>query len=380
MPGVPTVFVHVGTRKSGTSYLQKALRDSRAELMTQGVDLTFGSRDEDVARQLRPLRKMATSGNDSGARAYLDWLVDRIRSNPEARHLVTQEDLADLPQEVADLYMAALAEFDVHLIVTVRHWGLTIPSEWQECVKGRQFDGTYREFIAEIRDGGPAAELFLPRQDIPGIVKRWGSSLPSGNVHVIAVGPSSRPEDGIVELFCNLVGIDMKRLKEPKKAINVSLSLPQAELLRRVNVELSSSNERRNLRPWIYDGSLRTQPRGGSIRLPDEFKPWCVEQARRQYDETIALGVDLVGRADDLLPGDDLATGPAAPDESEVLASAVRALADLGVQHLDEAAVMAAVTPEAAVPHVGRAERLGARAGAKAGRMVSRVVARVRGR
>jgi hypothetical protein len=79
------------------------------------------------------------------------------------------------------------------------------------------------------------------------------------------------------------------------------------------------------------------QPRATeSIRIPQEFAEWAVAAARQQYDDLLGTGVDIVGRAEDLLPEDDPLTGPLEVGEDAVAAAAVATLADLAQQHYDE--------------------------------------------
>lgn len=329
-----TVYLHVGTRKSGTSYLQKALRDSDGELAAQGVDLTFKTRKGHVERQLQPLKEYAGSGDQAVGRAAVEPMLRRIASHPEMRHLVTLEDLAELPQPVADLMVGSLREHELHLVVTARHWGSTIPSEWQQCVKERD-TVSYRDFVGAIQRRAPGSEQFLDRQDLPRLLRRWGGSLDPARVHVVAVPPSSRTGEGsLVGLFCGLVGIAPDSLRLPPGRINASISLDQAELLRRVNAELGDrlpfddGSYQVGIREWLTRGTLMkhyTSP----IRVPHDFGDWCLEEIRAQHAGLVELGVDLVGDPADLLPT-TLETGPDTVPEPEVLSAAITALADLG--------------------------------------------------
>ncbi len=329
-----TVFLHIGTRKSGTSYLQKALRESDRELASQGLDLTFKTRKGHVERQLVPLKQYAATGDAELARQAVEPMVRRIAAHPELRHLVTLEDLAELPQPVADAMAGALRDHELHLVVTARHWGATIPSEWQQCVKERD-TVSYRDFITAIQRRTPAAEQFLERQDLPRLLRRWGGSLDASRVHVVAVPPSSRTGEGsLVDLFCGLLGVDPASLRLPPGRINASISLDQAELLRRVNLELGDrlpfedGSYQVGVREWLTRGTLMkhyTSP----IRIPHDFGDWCLEEIRAQHAGIVDLGVDLVGDPADLLPS-TLETGPDSVPEPEVLAAAITALADLG--------------------------------------------------
>src|SRR5690606_19015361 len=120
--------------------------------------------------------------------------------------LVTLEDLGTLPAATADLYHEALARLDVELIVTARHWGSTVPSEWQQRIKQGAVT-SYADFLAAIKDRTPDSEDFLRCQDVPAMVRRWRGPLPDERVHVLAVPPRSA-SPGLLELFCGLLGVD----------------------------------------------------------------------------------------------------------------------------------------------------------------------------
>jgi hypothetical protein len=338
---VPTpVYLHIGARKSGTTSLQRSLRLSADELAAQGVNLLYATREEQVRHQVVPIRAFLASGDDTAARQSLRELAERIRDRPEMTHLLSLETLAELPRPATDLIIGELAEFEVHVVVTARHWVLTLPSEWQQAIKSR-LTISYPDFLAAVRDRTPDAAEFLSMQDMPAIVDRWGALLPLEQVHVIACPPRSRTEGTLLDLFCGLVGIAPASLKVPSGDLNTSISLDQAELVRRINAELGDRLTRpgvdydAGVRGWIVRGSM--QPRATeSIRIPQEFAEWAVAAARQQYDDLLATGVDIVGRPEDLLPDGDPTTGPLQVGEDAVAAAAVATLADLAQQHYDE--------------------------------------------
>ena len=338
---MPTqVYLHVGARKSGTTSLQRSLRLSVEELAAQGVNLLYATREDQVRHQVVPIRSYLATGDDAAARRSLREVAERIRSRPEMTHLLSLETLAELPRPATDLIVGELAEFEVHVVVTARHWVLTLPSEWQQAVKSR-LTISYPDFLAAVRDRTSDAAEFLAMQDVPGIVGRWGALLPPERVHVIACPPRSRSEGTLLDLFCGLVAIDPASLKIPAGDLNTSISLDQAELIRRINTELGDrltkpgADYDTGVRGWIVRGSM--QPRATeSIRIPQQFAEWAVGAARQQYDELLATGVDIVGRAEDLLPEDDPLTGPLQVGEEAVAAAAVATLADLAQQHYDE--------------------------------------------
>ncbi|TYL45458.1 hypothetical protein FXB39_18410 [Nocardioides sp. BGMRC 2183] len=335
---LPKVFLHIGTRKSGTSYLQLALRNSIEALDDQGLALMFRTREANVRRQLTPLRELVSTGDATAVDEAMAWTAERVRAKPDHRHLITLEDLAELPDSAIAAMIGGLSDFDVEVVLTARHWGLTLPSEWQQCVKERH-TGTYRDFIEDVRArSGETAQRFLARQHVPQIVERWGAHAP---VSVIAVPPSSRTEGTLVELFSDLVGIDPGSLVTPKSTVNQSLTLVQAEMLRRVNIALGdrlpepAHSYRVGMREWLTRRSLMKH-RGSSIRLPEEYLGWAQQESLAQLDALRAGPARLLGVAEDLVASADLATGPDTVSDTELAEIATLTLADLAADRWRE--------------------------------------------
>ena len=330
------VVVHVGTRKSGTSYVQKVLRDAADELAAQRVDLTYKRWAPHREHQLAPLRWMAETGDDTGARENVAWMVERFTAMPDHTHVLTLEDLAELPAEVADLYMGGLARFDLHLVVTARHWGVVLPSEWQQNVKER-YTGTYLDYLEAVRDRrGPEAETFLARQDLPGILQRWGHLIAPERVHVLVVPPPAADKDLALRMFCEVAGIDHAPLRKPRGAINRSLGHDQAEMLRQVNVALGDRLAQKDgdygkaVREWLTRETLMRSSRS-KVLLPPEFLDWCRGEAERQ--RAAAEQYHLVGDPAGLLVPDDLPTASPEVSDTAIAQQAVATLADLAVLH-----------------------------------------------
>ncbi|SFC78692.1 hypothetical protein SAMN04487968_11195 [Nocardioides terrae] len=327
------VLLHVGTRKSGTTYLQRTLIRSRGVLAERGVALAVTTQDDHAA--VTPLLRRGVAGDAAALEQGVGHLVRRATAGDAAVRLVTMESLAELPGDVAGRIVDDIRAqgFDVEVVVTARHWGLTLPSEWQQDVKQRS-TVRYADYVAAVRDRTPAARIFLARQDLPDVVRRWTGRLGPEQVHVIACPPSSRTEGSLVQLFCSVLDVDPEAMRTPTRSSNTSLSLPQAEMLRRVNVALGDRLTRgeggyeEGVRTWLTGRAL-TRQASAPILLPAGFAAWCAEESQRQLAELDELGVGVIGRRGDLEASPDLPTGTDEPSQAEVAAVAVAAVADL---------------------------------------------------
>lgn len=326
-----TVFVHIGTRKSGSTFLQTALRESRAQLAAQGAALVGTTRElGEVVGALVGQRPRTREEKLAGLDLLLGLLDPSV-----PRQIISLEALAEQPDWVASHLLEGIRQrgYAVSVLVTARHWGKVVPSEWQQRVKQRGVVG-YADFVADVRAGGPGQEGFWARHFLPDVVTRWGAPVGLDSVRVIATPSPSTPGPGITELFCGAVGIDSDQLEQPAEELNVSLSLEQAEMLRRLNVALGDRMPQPGgaygigVRGWVTQGSLMKHPQP-SVRLPADAVPWCVEVTARQLAELGDLGVAVVGDPDDLLCPADLASGPVEASDADVADVAVATIADL---------------------------------------------------
>lgn len=325
------VLLHVGTRKSGTTYLQRALHNSRIELGQEGIRVAASTPDDmDLVSGLRHFRN--TGESDAGVQA-IDQLLEALDS-AEPRQIVSLEALAEMPEPITDAVVGALQDdgYDVEVIVTARHWGRAIPSEWQQSVKQRSTQ-PYRTYVEAIRERRPEAHFFLTRHDLPDIVRRWGRRLSPGQIHVIACPPSGREVGTLSELFCRTIGFDHDLLSLPRSHLNPSMSLPQAEMVRRVNLALGErmpahdGSYGQGVRHWL----TRTlhKPAHAKVLLPEGMTEWAARESERQVAELTDIGVHVVGRPEDLLVPLNLPTGASDATPDDVAELAIETLADV---------------------------------------------------
>lgn len=333
----PQLFLHVGCRKSGSSSLQMALRESTEELSRQGVRFWLVSRKTHARRLLRPLEQFRADGDRATALSRLRELTDEMLADAHPRHLLTIEDLAEQPAEVVELVQEAFADLDLTVVITARHWGRTLPSEWQQCLKERLTLGL-AEFVESVQAETPDAQaLFLDRQDVPAIARRWQGSLPATRVVVISVADDAG-ESTLLGDFCGLLGVEESTLTVPKVALNPSMGAAQAEVLRQLNVALGErlSDYRRGgywqvIRKGLVQKSLRNQRSSGRVTLPSSYAAWCHDTTADRLQDLIDAGFTVLGRPEDLVSPATTTEDYQPPSAEEVAAVATRTLADFAV-------------------------------------------------
>jgi hypothetical protein len=330
------LYLHIGASKSGTSSLQWGLRVSRAALAEQGLGLPYPSRKAGWSRILRPLGWEAVEGFprpvDEGE---LQRTIQRIADSSGDRLLVTVEDLAELDEARVESLVGRLEQVSnlrVHIVVTIRDWSRTLPSDWQQQLK-RRMTTDYLTYLVQVReDAGPEARMFRMRQDLASICSRWATRVPPDRIHVVPVGTPRQDADSLFRDFADVVGIDHESIRRPTKTVNHSYGFLECEVLRRLNLSLGSrlGDVRQEYNPGVRRilaaGAL---DRWGHQRvtLPPEHLDWVQEEMRRQVRVVRELGVHEQSDLDLLVPSADAAKPLPEIDDAELARVAIETLA-----------------------------------------------------
>lgn len=341
-----TLFLHVGSSKTGTSTLQASLWRSTDALADAGIGVPYPGRGAHVKRVVGPLGWAPSRGYDPDAdpSEAMARLTRRLRKTPGDRLVMSNEDLADAPPSAIKAFgeAVAAADLDLHLIVTARDWTRQLPSEWQQFLKER-LTQPYPEFLDAVRRReGHFAERFWLRQDLLGISRRWGAGLDPTRVHLIPVPPASVDADLVFRSFGEVVGCDPAVLDRSGAGdINQSYGFVEAEVLRRLNAQLGD-------RLADYAGEYRRAVRGtlarkvlarkasARIPLPPEQLGWVREVAEGHVAGLRTDGYAVHGDLETLVPGpEDCAPLPPVGD-AEIAEAAIETLINFSIRRLRE--------------------------------------------
>ncbi|CAM3536249.1 hypothetical protein [Nocardioides zeicaulis] len=326
------VFLHCGTAKSGTTYLQDLWWRHRDALRERGLLLPGEAlRDHFHAAALVKGMDVIVDDLDDDDREVWQRLVAEARDWP-GDVLISHEHFSDSSAEAAAAALADLASAaeEVHLVLTVRDLGRVLPSAWQQRVKqgARQ---SYGKFLATVRRGEDE-QKFWRYQDVPGILGRWAAGLPPERVHLVVVPPSGAPRDELWQRTARVLGVDVAGLDTDPRLPNDSLSVVEAELLRRVNRRIP--RERRSVAltrltkgAFARDLLAGSAPRESFV-LPAKHAGWVRERAEEMVARLREGRYDVVGDLDDLLPaGPRAGRTPDQAGDDELLAVAATVVA-----------------------------------------------------
>ena len=308
-------LIHVGSPKTGTTFLQTVLWRNREILEEAGLRLPGPNLHKtfQAALDVRGTPQRARFPEEiEGA-----WrrLVDDAR-DWSGDVLISHELLSGAPQDrAADAVQDLVQEgFEPHVLLTARDLARQLPAEWQERIKHRSHID-FARFMAEIADpeSGVYHNLWAA-QDYADVVTRWAADLPAGQVHVVTVPPPGAPKPLLWERFAAALAVDPAIVSLDVPRDNTSLGLEQAVLLREVNLRLGE----RVPMPGVYTdvGKLLLAHRvlGARPGTPLVLGGDDLELARDRSAEIVARlqgrGVTVHGDLDELLVPEDLDRPP----------------------------------------------------------------------
>jgi hypothetical protein len=332
------VLLHVGTPKTGTSYLQDVLFRNREVLAEHGICYPADRFDAHFLAAL-DLMRLPWGGLEREAVGAWDALARRVRAW-DGTAIISHEILATASRAQVGRALESLGHGDgveVHVVLSVRDLVRQIPAEWQENIKHRR-TLSYGRFLEEIRDPrrtSTVAAWFWGVQEVPDILDRWGHDLPPERLHLVTVPAPGGPPTLLWQRFSRVLGLDGIDLDLEVMRANPSLGVPETALLRRINLAVIKELDPPDYRPLVREllAHQTLSRRSGSPRLalPPDVHPWAQDLAAAWSAEVKERGYDVVGDLADLVGPPLPATwaDPDHPREKQVAGAALDAISAL---------------------------------------------------
>lgn len=328
-------FLHVGTPKSGTSYLQDRFATNQELLAKHGLTYLSTTSGDHFLAAIDLIQKH-WAGELETARGAWAALARAAQAAP-GDVLISHEVLAGATVEQVQQAFESLEGFEIHIIVTARDLARQVPAEWQEKIKHRGWV-SFADWQRRVINGQrmPAQTWFWKVQHLPDILSRWSLNLTPDRVHLIALpGPGSGPDELWLR-FLSVVGLPPDAGYVSADAANVSLGIAEIRVLRRLNnllhqAEVSRPTYVTKVRELIVREVFANRPQGQTATSPPSMQPFFDEVNAEWRDWIIGSGVHLVGELDELMsqvPADGW-EDPDHPDPTEVFDAALEAMAAL---------------------------------------------------
>lgn len=302
------VFLHIGLPKSGTSYLQSVLAANKQRLADEAGLLFPGESWADQVRAVRVVRQMRIPRRRRREhRGAWQSLVDESRRWP-GDVIVSMEWLCAAEDDHIERIVSSFDPAEVHVVVTARDLGRTLPAAWQEAVKNQR-SRDWGEFLARVTADDARSlrggRKFWAQHDLAAVLASWSRVVPVARVHVVTV-PHEGPRDLIWHRLCDVVQVDGDRYETSNLRDNASLGLETVEVLRRVGPparQLGVPRQRwaEAVRRGVV-GPSPSAPAPSRLAVPPALHPWVQERALEIVQAVEGSGVQVQGDVADLLP------------------------------------------------------------------------------
>jgi hypothetical protein len=295
------VFLHVGTPKSGTTYLQAVLWQNSDELRQHGFLLPGRFKTHYAAA--KGVTSRTNVKRDVGIDVREAWprLAQQVNAW-DGPACISHELLAPATAIQARLAISALGAAEVHIVLTARALHKQLPASWQEQVKGG-LAMPFASFLSRVENRSAKGEWFWDVQDLPAIAERWAGDLPPDRVHIVTVPAESSDPSALWRRYAAALQIDADAYDHVVPAKNVSLGPVEVELLRRMHAVRDDRFTDRKRHQWtrkLLAIEILGQRRGAGIQLPEGARSWVEDRTVAMIDEIEQRQYDVIGDLDDL--------------------------------------------------------------------------------
>lgn len=328
------VFLHVGTMKSGTTYLQSACNANRKRLARAGLTWPGSHRTNTAVQDLLGSRRLPP-----GMQGAWSQFATEVGASDEDV-LISMELLAAAGPRVIQRLARTLAPHDLQMILTVRDITQVVPSHWQETTQNRgelSWEDYCSDITAPISDDEERKTGFWRHHDVPRVLESWSAVVPLQNTVIVTVPRSRRDPDILWSRFLSVMGVTLDDTL-PHAFSNESLGAVSAELMRRVNSavkELDWQQYRWGFKSALAKRTLSQRAeREPRYTLRPEHHLLLRDRALAMVQRIQELGVRVVGDLDEIVPTSqpprhaDFA--PHQLTDSMLLEAAVAGLAGIG--------------------------------------------------
>lgn len=236
-----TIFLHIGTGKTGTTTIQTFLENNRAALAARGLmvpgslgrqnhrRLTLHALNDDIVDNLRRAKRMQTPERVAHFRGKLegDFAAEVATWPRGANAVMTSEQLTRLrrPGELERLkQFLAAASTDIRVIVYLRRQDDYFASEYSQLIKG----GMSLPFSIHN-------PINMPVYSYVDLVRLWGRAFGDENIIVRPFEREQLRGGDLLGDFMSIVGIDDLTGLQPVVDQNLSLDAQTVEFLRLSN-------------------------------------------------------------------------------------------------------------------------------------------------
>ena len=350
------LLLHIGTQKSGTTYLQRVLAALSNGLKRDGIlyPTRLHGRREVYNHEAAAYGLLGSAAfpwvpeaRARGQEGSWNGLVRKV-GQWDGTAVVSGEALSVIDAQAASRLVESLGVPNTHVIITARDLGRVLPSSWQQHIRnGRSTSFTsFLQAQADRRGEGDARaraarwnddpdQTFWRAYAIGTLVERW--SPLARTVSVVTVPRRGAAPDELWHRFRRALDVGPALPETPPAiddlAANVGLTEPEVLVLAALNRQVDSVKadgpDLRALRGRLVREAFTVRPdRGTPVRLPGKWADRVRDWAREDVEVLDSTSAILVGPRSDLLVDAEAPVGDA-PDPDEIARAAGAAMAYL---------------------------------------------------
>jgi hypothetical protein len=321
------VVLHIGPRKTGTTFLQRALHELASGLAQDGVLYPTRYRARDDYNQVGAVSSLtynqeARRGNRRIGRGVADWRgLQRQVQEFDGDVILSAEMIAGLRPEAATRMLDRLRCPDVLVVITARDLGRILPSSWQQHIRNGHTE-PFRSYlqrrirergIGDPRDmqtvwDGERHQTFWRAYAYGALVRRWQGLVGDDRVRVVTVPPPGTGGNLLWERFAAVVdipGLPVTAPELPPHRANAGSTPAEVAVLRAINVEAKRREWSRYTIKRVHErilasGLLDRADRGDPLHLPAAILPTVRSWAEADIADLLSTGAHLAGDPDDL--------------------------------------------------------------------------------
>lgn len=319
------VVLHIGTMKSGTTFLQNVLSNNRDVLQEQGVSFV-GRKWRDQIKAAQDVIENGGEGQDPVAPDG-PWarMVREIEEWPGTA-LFSVEFFGARKVPKIEQIVADLGDTPVTVVITARDLARQIPSMWQESIQngGKLTWAAFLKGVREERRGNQ----FWRQQGVATWAKRWSGVVGTENVVLVTAPPKGAPANLLWERYAGVVGIDPASC-DLEVTSNPSLGLASTLVLRQLNEALADKPLKRSeyhsrVKRVLAKQGMAQHRREEPVLGLDES--WVYARSEKEIAALRKTGCPVVGDLAELTSYAVPGVQPSDVSVEEQLAAAVRGL------------------------------------------------------
>jgi hypothetical protein len=223
---VTRIVIHIGSHKTGTTYLQQGFVALRKPLLAAGFD--YSMQWQDHLHGHHSLVRMLAAGDD-GTPAHLAALAG-LAAREGRCLLLSSKNFELLDGTAVDRLAAGLRGHAVEIVYFRRHWAGLLPSAWQEQVKQGGTE-TFPEFLLAHLTQPSTSQLLNP---IP-MLGRYAAAFGRDAIRLVAYDQVIASGQDLLGFFLTQILAAPIAAPPAGRRVNQAMPATDIEIIRLLN-------------------------------------------------------------------------------------------------------------------------------------------------